>query len=333
MASGYEVVDEVRLGDQEASQEGVASEWKTIRAVFPNFAELPSERGDETHSPVLKCHGFKWTINIFPGGDRKSSKRDDFVSVYLSCKSCSNTNKIRAKHRKRVPSAGKVVMWNQFKIFSTSDVATEAEDWGGDFAKRKDILDTSKNFLVDGNLTVEVDIQVMLDEPTTWIPTNTICSDMIAFLDAANVENTDVSFEVHSEDGGKELLYAHATILAARCPTLASLAESCDDRYNTSYSDSRYNNPAFAAANGSWDPYFGYSNFGRYGYNIPYNGGGGGYGGVRGGDWFSEQIRRSEREKVYDAQARSRLAGSYGYYGGHGRNSWSDFTFPPASYI
>ena len=105
------------------------------------------------------------------------------------------------------------------------------------------------------------------------------------------------------------------------------------DRYNTSYSDSRYNNPAFAAANGSWDPYFGYSNFGRYGYNIPYNGGGGGYGGVRGGDWFSEQIRRSEREKVYDAQARSRLAGSYGYYGGYGRNSWSDFTFAPASYI
>lgn len=105
------------------------------------------------------------------------------------------------------------------------------------------------------------------------------------------------------------------------------------DRYNTSYSDSRYNNPAFAAANGSWDPYFGYSNFGRYGYNIPYNGGGGGYGGVRGGDWFSEQIRRSEREKVYDAQARSRLAGSYGYYGGYGRNSWSDFTFAPANYI
>ena len=105
------------------------------------------------------------------------------------------------------------------------------------------------------------------------------------------------------------------------------------DRYNTSYSDSRYNNPAFAAANGSWDPYFGYSNFGRYGYNIPYSGGGGGYGGVRGGDWFSEQIRRSEREKVYDAQARSRLAGSYGYYGGYGRNSWSDFTFAPASYI
>ena len=73
MASGYEVVDEVRFGDQE----GVASEWKTIRAVFPNFAELPSERGDQTDSPVLKCHGLKWTIEIFPGGVDSDKSEDD----------------------------------------------------------------------------------------------------------------------------------------------------------------------------------------------------------------------------------------------------------------
>ena len=102
------------------------------------------------------------------------------------------------------------------------------------------------------------------------------------------------------------------------------------DRYGTSYSDSRYNNPAYAPVNGYWDPYFGYSNWGRYGYNFPHYGG---YGGVRGGDWFSDQIRRSERERVYDAQARSRWTGYYGYYGGYGRNSWGDYTFTPASYI
>ena len=102
------------------------------------------------------------------------------------------------------------------------------------------------------------------------------------------------------------------------------------DRYGTSYSDSRYNNPAYAPVNGYWDPYFGYSNWGRYGYNFPYYGG---YGGVRGGDWFSDQIRRSERERVYDAQAHTRWAGYYGYYGGYGRNSWGDYTFTPASYI
>ena len=102
------------------------------------------------------------------------------------------------------------------------------------------------------------------------------------------------------------------------------------DRYGTSYSDSRYNNPAYAPANGYWDPYFGYSNWGRYGYSYPDYGG---YGGVRGGDWFSDQIRRSERERVYDAQARSRWTGYYGYYGGYGRNSWGDYIFTPASYI
>jgi len=108
------------------------------------------------------------------------------------------------------------------------------------------------------------------------------------------------------------------------------------DRHGTSYSDSRYNNPAYAPANGYWDPYFGYSNWGRYGTNFPYYGGGGlggGYGGVRGGDWFSDQIRRSERERVYDYQARSRWPGNYGYYGRYGRNSWGDYTFTPMSYI
>ena len=72
MSSGYEVVDEVRCGDQEHNKELIASEWKTIRAVYPNFAQLPSERGDCTWSPVLKCHGLEWTVGLYPGGHKNS---------------------------------------------------------------------------------------------------------------------------------------------------------------------------------------------------------------------------------------------------------------------
>jgi len=209
MASGYEVVDE----DHGGGQEGVASEWKTIRAVFPNFAGLPAKRGDLKSSAVLKCHGLGWNILLYPGGHKNSSDEDVFVSLYLSCESSTN----RTKHRIRVPSAGKVAEWiHQGNIFSKT--ATTA--WGShNYVKRKDFLDSSNNYLVDGNLTVEVDIQVMLDKPPAWTPTNTLSPDMLAFLDAA--DNADVSFEVASGDG-KECLYAHGQILAARCPTLAA---------------------------------------------------------------------------------------------------------------
>ena len=60
------VVDEVRFGEQE----GVASEWEIIRAVFPNFAGLPATRGVPIDSPVLKCHGNEWKIRLYPCGNK-----------------------------------------------------------------------------------------------------------------------------------------------------------------------------------------------------------------------------------------------------------------------
>jgi hypothetical protein len=108
-----------------------------------------------------------------------------------------------------------------FNIFRTNP-------WGyNNYATREDVLNMSNNYLVNGNLTVEVDIQVMLDKPPAWTPTNTVCSDMLAFFDASDADNTDVTFEIASNDENT-LLYAHGPILAARCPTLAELAEDCD---------------------------------------------------------------------------------------------------------
>ena len=220
MSSRSKVVDEGHVGGREQ----VASEWETIRVVFHDFAKLPSKRGDRTFSPVLECHGLKWQIQLYPGGHSKSSEETVFITLRVSCKSCTSTNKIKAKYKIRVPFAemDEAGEGDSFKIFSPEDV------WGfHDCTTRADVLDASNKYLVDGNLTVEVDIQVMLDKPPTWTPTNTVCSDMLAFLDAADADNTDVTFEVASNDG-KELFYAHGPILAARCPTLAGLAEDYD---------------------------------------------------------------------------------------------------------
>ena len=193
MSSGYEVVDEVRLGDQEVSREGILSEWKTIRAVFTNFAGLSSEPGVRTLSPVLRCHGLEWVIELCPGGRQSVSSEEDVpVSLRLGSMSCTKTNKIRAKKRIRIPSAGVAKGGERLDIFSLKNAAGEFQFRGlSDFVKRKDVLKTSKNYLVGGNLTVEVDIQV-LDKPPVWTPTNTVCSDMLKILDTADAETADV---------------------------------------------------------------------------------------------------------------------------------------------
>ena len=92
MSSRYEVVDEGHVGGREQ----FLSEWKTIRAVFHNFADLPFVRGRVRSSPVLKCHGSEWKVQLYPGGSKKSSAEEVFVSLFLLSKSCSNDNKIRA---------------------------------------------------------------------------------------------------------------------------------------------------------------------------------------------------------------------------------------------
>jgi hypothetical protein len=75
--------------------------------------------------------------------------------------------------------------------------------------------------LVDGNLTIEVDIQVYRDESPFWEPKNELHLDMMKFLESAN-QSGDVKFQV----GSKEFS-AHRQILQARVPELAALAEDC----------------------------------------------------------------------------------------------------------
>ena len=140
--------------------------------------------------------------------------------------------------RGRGRDIGYYTTWLQF-----ADNSGVNNDWPAfgnfDFAKRTDILDASNNYLVGGNLTVEVDIQVMLDQPPTWTPANTIRSDMLKLLDEAVAETSDIAFAITNtakipkkgkKKGKGSLLhffYAHLNILSVRCPTLATLAEDC----------------------------------------------------------------------------------------------------------
>jgi len=231
MSSGYKVVDKGHVGGQEQ----VVSEWETIQVVFHDFAELSSKRGDSTWSPVLECHGLKWQIQLYPGGSSVSSEENVFITLRLRSKSCTKTNKIKAKSRIRIPSANRTFGGSgKFTIYSASVGGNKS--WGkNDFAKREAVLKPSRTYLVNGNLTVEVDIQVLLDEPPTWTPTNTVCSDMLKILDSADADTADVSFEIgdgdktttRSKKGEFQMFHAHKIILSMRAPVLAALAGDC----------------------------------------------------------------------------------------------------------
>lgn len=131
-------------------------------------------------------------------------------------------------------------MTNWVTFADSGGVNNEWSSFGTfDFAKRSDVLDASKNYLVGGHLTVEIDIQVMLDKPPTWTPANTISSDMLKLLDEADAETSDIAFaikdtaKIPKKDKKKgtgtplHVFYAHRNILSVRCPTLATLAEDC----------------------------------------------------------------------------------------------------------
>ena len=202
------------------------SEWKRIRVVFHNFESLPAERGDSVKSPILECHGVKWQVKLFPGGGGKSSKEEAYISLFLHCLSVDEMV-VKSASVIRIPSSGHKKKSKSFKSYEKGGKGY------ADFIKRKDVLDVSNDHLVNGDLIIEVDIQVMRDKPPSWTPTNTLSMDMLKLLDAADADSADITFEIGDGDGTKtrsrqgdhQLFYAHKTILSARSPALSSLAD------------------------------------------------------------------------------------------------------------
>lgn len=103
------------------------------------------------------------------------------------------------------------------------------------FADRAAILDPRNGFLVNGSLTLEIDICVLQPERRIWTPTDAtaakeVCSDLLKILDDADPNNADITFAVDGKEGegGQEMFYAHRVILTTRSPTLAGLADESE---------------------------------------------------------------------------------------------------------
>jgi hypothetical protein len=199
-------------------RERVLSETHTLRVVFRDFANLPHGRGAFNASSVLLCHGYEWQIALFPGGydatTFNSSNRRTHISTYLRCVSADRDGCIsKAKFAFRIPSVNHSNVCAEF-LFHGSGNGVHTPN----FISRDDVLNPALGYLVDGNLTIEVDIQVYKDASPFWEPQNELNLDMMKILKSAD-QSGDVTFIV-----GSEKFSAHRLILETRAPELATLA-------------------------------------------------------------------------------------------------------------
>jgi speckle-type POZ protein len=196
-------------------REQVLSETHTIRFVFHDFEKLPYDRDESTKSSASLCHGYTWKLFLYPGGSMMSNSNTVNVSAFLKCVSTQGGDcQVKAKFTFRIPSA-RYSRAMRGRVFGSDSC-----QWGHpDLFLRSDVLDPSKGFLVDGNLIIEVDIQVYNDASSFWEPKCELHLDMLGLLESAN-QSGDVKFQV-----GPEVFSAHRPILEARAPELAVLTE------------------------------------------------------------------------------------------------------------
>ena len=220
MSSGYELVGVSHIGGREQVKSG----WKTIRAVFHNFAGMPQEPGRYAKSDAMDCHGFPWEVRLYPRGFGAKlaaangvNSSAEHVSIFVMNRSGRD---LKVEMVFRVPSA------NFTRIHKMNLLKKDGGTGWPKYVHRSTFLDQNKGFLIDGNLVVEVDIQAMIDKSPTWSPTNTLSLDMLKLL-TKHSDDFDVTFQVGG-DNAKEF-HAHRTILKVRAPVLADIIADYPD--------------------------------------------------------------------------------------------------------
>lgn len=206
--------EEKIVGVAEVGTSKVLSEKQTIEFRFHDFENLPHKRGEFVQSPSIPCHGHRWELLMFPGGHNTSDENEVNVTVYL--RRLGATRDIEAQFVFRVDSAGVKGPSSTRRKFHVNDCAGYSN-----FAKRADVLDPTKKYLVDGTLTIKADIQLYLDQPERWTPRDRLKQDMLQLFKSGKF--ADVTFVI-----GDAKFPAHRSILVSRAPLLLELTEDID---------------------------------------------------------------------------------------------------------
>jgi hypothetical protein len=207
-------VDHIGGAQEDVVREQALSETHTIRFVFHDFENLPHKRKLFKKSSNIWCHGYQWRLELFPGGNHLSKEDPVHLSLGVICVTTQKGDcEVKARFAVRVPST------NFSKVCAERLYKDENAIGLGNFLLRSDVLDPSKGFLVDGKLTIEVDMQVYKDASPFWEPKNELQIDMMKIFESAD-QSGDITFLV-----GREEFSAHLGILEARAPELGALAK------------------------------------------------------------------------------------------------------------
>ena len=202
------------------------SSWKKVRFVFHRFGDMYHNVGDFEDSNQIECLGYKWSLELFPGGCDIQHK--GYVSIFLVCHGVAPGQEVHTNLCFRLGSD------QSYQSIHVRGVFTNEDDrWGNCRAiGREDLLredtyegpDLWKDILEDdGSFIIDVDIQVGI--PRSYKPANTIKADMVKVLDKACGENSDVVFQV-----GERTFHCFSGLLQVRAPELYSLVSEYDDR-------------------------------------------------------------------------------------------------------
>eukprot|EP00542_Grammatophora_oceanica_P009515 CAMPEP_0194031694 /NCGR_PEP_ID=MMETSP0009_2-20130614/4802_1 /TAXON_ID=210454 /ORGANISM="Grammatophora oceanica, Strain CCMP 410" /LENGTH=387 /DNA_ID=CAMNT_0038671917 /DNA_START=83 /DNA_END=1249 /DNA_ORIENTATION=+ len=202
------------VGTVDIGRKKILSEELTIRFDIHQFELLPSKRGLVTRSSNIECHGSSWSLIVCPGGAMESEEDEIHVCLYIKNDAVPKSEgEVEAKYRFRVGS--KVSKYSSVRTFTKT-----SNTWGYlNFLRRSDVLDPSNGFLVNGTLTVEVDLQVYQEKPPTWVPKRTQTTKDIMLRMFHSPKLTDVVFSVAGQK-----FEAHRIVVSITAPALYDLA-------------------------------------------------------------------------------------------------------------
>mmetsp|Transcript_28172 Transcript_28172/g.57168 ORF Transcript_28172/g.57168 Transcript_28172/m.57168 type:complete len:420 (-) Transcript_28172:1201-2460(-) len=213
------------------------SDYQYFSCYFGNFEDGADHyhRGEYQFLDNISCDGLTWKLFVYPCGSDLSSRHEQFLSVGVCCTALGNN---RIKH---------VLAQLSFRVLGDPPIASGPYVTAGLFQSSTTIVGAD-NFIPlsvlfgwnggvpytqrNGNLAIQVGIRSSIefndefDSLASWTPPNTLSSDMMSMLGEAGAETADVFFQVGEN---KKRFHAHTTILGARAPFLASLAEEEGD--------------------------------------------------------------------------------------------------------
>lgn len=187
------------------------SEKRTIAWKFVGFADMEQMDEEKYESKSLECHGFSWYLHLYPRRQERHvvsglPSLKQYTSIFLKMKG-GEVVKLRKRVFFRVGSSSPNFdsFFNDFSFNErTGEVKMEREQ--------------AINLMTDGDLVVEVDIQVGIDEARPVLPRSILSQTMLEVLESGR--RSDVTFVA----GGKSFR-AHLNILDASAPVLSELAD------------------------------------------------------------------------------------------------------------